>query len=78
MLEDDFTYVLRKALARAGLAPSEAAARAGLPETQVMSFLRGIFHEEAARKLAAVLGLNAEAFSRHADYQPHGDFICEH
>jgi len=70
MLEDDFTYVLRKSLMGHALAPAEAAVRAGIPETKVLSFLRGTFCAETARKLAPVLGLNAEAFAGHAFYQP--------
>ncbi len=70
MLEDDFTYVLRKALMGHGISPSEAAARAGLPETDVLSLLRGAFSAETARKLAVALGLNAEAFASHEIYQP--------
>ena len=70
MLEDDFTYVLRKALMGHGISPSEAADRAGIPETDVLSFLRGSFSAETARKLALALGLNAEAFARHDVYQP--------
>ena len=69
-LEDDFTYVLRKALIGHALAPSEAAARAGLTEAEVLAFLRGMFCAATARKLAPVLGLNAEAFAGHAAYQP--------
>lgn len=70
MLEDDFTYVLRKSLMGHELAPAEAARRAGIPETQVLAFLRGTFSAETARKLAPVLGLNAEAFAGHAFYEP--------
>lgn len=70
MLEDDFTWVLRKALAGNGLAPSQAAARAGLPETAVLESLRGRFSAEVARALAPVLGLNAGAFATHPSYQP--------
>jgi glyoxylase-like metal-dependent hydrolase (beta-lactamase superfamily II) len=70
LLEDDFTYVLRKALLGHNLAPAEAAARAGLPENHLQVFLRGTFSAATARSLAPVLGLNAEAFARHADYQP--------
>jgi hydroxyacylglutathione hydrolase len=70
MLEDDFTYVLRKALMGHGISPSDAATRAGLPETDVLSLLRGSFSAETARKLAVALGLNAEAFARHDVYQP--------
>jgi hydroxyacylglutathione hydrolase len=70
MLEDDFTYILQKALDGNGLAPDEAAKRAGLPEKQVRDFQAGAFSEETARKLAPVLGLNADAFSRHSEYEP--------
>jgi len=69
-LEDDFTYVLRKALIGHALAPSDAAARAGLPEVAVLALLRGTFCASTARKLAAVLGLNAEALAGHPAYQP--------
>ncbi len=70
MLEDDFTYVLRKALMGHGLAPADAAAKAGLTEHEVLAFLRGTFSTETARKLAGPLGLNAEAFAGHAIYEP--------
>lgn len=70
MLEDDFTHVLRKALAGHGLTISEAAARAGIPETSLLDFLNGRFSAETARQIAPALGLNAEAFARHASYQP--------
>jgi len=70
MLEDDFTYVLRKALAGHQLAPAEAAAQAGIAEHAVLSFLRGSFSAETARRLAPVLGLNAQAFAAHSTYQP--------
>lgn len=70
MLEDDFTYVLRKALIGHGLAPGEVAQQAGLPETDVLSFLRGGFSAATARSIAPVLGLGPEAFARHELYQP--------
>jgi glyoxylase-like metal-dependent hydrolase (beta-lactamase superfamily II) len=70
MLEDDFTYVLRKALTGNGLTPAEAASRAGIPPHQAQDFLAGTFSPETARALAPVLGLNADAFARHAFYQP--------
>jgi hydroxyacylglutathione hydrolase len=69
-LEDDFTYVLRKALTGHGLEPAEAATRAGLTENEVHHFLQGTFSAVTARQLAAALGLNAEAYARHATYQP--------
>lgn len=70
MLEDDFTYVLRKALTGHGLEPAEAAGRAGIPEAGLLSFLRGDFSAETARRLAPVLGLNAAALAGHSGYQP--------
>lgn len=69
-LEDDFTYVLRKALIGHGLAPSDAAKRAGLPESEVLEFLRGRFSAATARRLAPVLGLNAVAFTGLPSYEP--------
>lgn len=72
MLEDDFTYVLRKSLLGHSLSPAAAAQRAGIPETDVLAFLRGAFSAETARALAPVLGLSAEAFAGHAVYQPAG------
>lgn len=70
MLEDDFTYVLRKALKGHELAPAEAAARAGLPEKDVLAFSRGQFSADVARKLASVLGLKSDAFAVHDHYHP--------
>ena len=70
MLEDDFTYVLRKALKGHDLAPAEAAERAGLPEKDVLAFSRGQFSAEIARKLAPVLNLTADAFAVHDIYHP--------
>lgn len=70
MLEDDFTYVLRKALLGHGLAPAQLAAKAGVPENEVLAFLRGSFSADLASRVAPVLGLNAAAFAAHADYLP--------
>ncbi len=70
MLEDDFTYVIRKALKGLNLAPSEAARLAGLLDDEVLSFSRGNFSAETARQLAPVLGLNADALAKHSDYLP--------
>jgi glyoxylase-like metal-dependent hydrolase (beta-lactamase superfamily II) len=69
-MEDDFTYVIRKALRGLSLAPGDAASRAGLPESEVMGLIRGRFSADAARRLAPVLSLNAEALSRLPDYEP--------
>jgi hydroxyacylglutathione hydrolase len=70
MLEDDFTWVIRKALKGHGLAPSEAAALCGLPEAAVLALTRGRFDAEAAARLAPALGLNPVALSGHTDYSP--------
>lgn len=70
MLEDDFTYVIRKAFKGLNLAPGEAASRAGLPENAVLSFSRGIFSADTARRLAPVLGLNPDALANHDRYHP--------
>ena len=70
MLEDDFTYVIRKAFKGLALAPGEAALRAGLDESEVMSFSKGRFSADTAQRLAPVLGLNPEALANHADYHP--------
>jgi glyoxylase-like metal-dependent hydrolase (beta-lactamase superfamily II) len=70
MLEDDFTYVLRKSLLGNGLSPAAAAVRAGLAEKALLDFQGGVFSRETARLIAPVLGLNAEALCCHADYQP--------
>jgi glyoxylase-like metal-dependent hydrolase (beta-lactamase superfamily II) len=70
MLEDDFTYVLRKALAGHQLTVAELARAAGLSDDGLADFQRGSFNAETARRVAAVLGLNAAAYACHADYQP--------
>jgi hydroxyacylglutathione hydrolase len=70
MLEDDFTYVTRKALKGHGLAPSEAANRAGLPEQEVLAFTKGHFSENVARRLAPILRLNPDALVGLSNYQP--------
>ena len=70
MLEDDFTYVIRKAFKGLGLAPAEAARIAGLPEQEVLAFSKGKFSAEIARRLAPILGLNPDALASHDTYQP--------
>ena len=61
MLEDDFSWVIRKAFKGLALAPGEAASRAGLPENAVLALSRGKFSSDTARRLAPVLGLNPDA-----------------
>jgi glyoxylase-like metal-dependent hydrolase (beta-lactamase superfamily II) len=69
-LEDDFRWVLRKALKGGNLAPAEAAERAELPAADVLALSRGRFSEETARRAAPVLGLDAEAFVALPGYHP--------
>lgn len=70
MLEDDCTYVIRKALTGHGLSPAEAAKRAGVSELDVREIIGGRFSAETLLKLAPVLGLKADALARHSDYHP--------
>lgn len=70
MLEDDYTWVIRKAFKGLALAPGEAALQAGLPENEVLAFSRGKFSADTARSLAPVLGLNPEALAGHDRYHP--------
>ena len=70
MLEDDFTYIIRKAFKGLALAPGEAALRAGLAEKDVLAFSRGKFSADIARRLAPVLGLDPEALANHNHSQP--------
>lgn len=69
-LEDDYTYVIRKAFKGLALAPGEAALRAELPENEVLAFSRGKFSESTARRLAPVLHLKVEALAAHPRYLP--------
>jgi len=70
MLEDDFSWVIRKAFKGHNLAPGEAASRAGLSENAVLAFSRGNFSADTARRLAPVLGLNPDALANHDRYLP--------
>ena len=70
MLEDDYTWVIRKALRGLGLTPGDAARQAGIPESEFLSFAAGNFSEETARLLAPVLHLKTEALVNHPNYQP--------
>lgn len=71
-LEDNFADVLGKAMAGAGCNEAAAAAKADLPVQSVSSLLRGQFEEDSARRLAAALGLRADALARlgRGEYQP--------
>lgn len=75
MLEDDFTYVIRKTLRALEMAPSIAASHAGIEDSAVMGLLAGRWNEGAARALAPVLGLDEEALVSHPDYELP---MCDH
>ncbi len=70
MLEDDFTYVIRKAMKGLGLTPAEAAKKAGLTEAEVLALSHGHFSAETARKLAPTLHLNPLSLALHPEFQP--------
>lgn len=70
MLEDDFTYVIRKSLRGLELSPMEAAMGAGLTNSDVMELLKGNWDESSARALAPVLELDSEALASHPQYEP--------
>lgn len=72
-LEDDFTWVLRKALKSRNLAPTEAAEHAGLPPAEVLALSRGRFSAATARRVAPALGLDPGAFATLPDYHPQID-----
>lgn len=69
-LEDDFTWVLRKALKARSMAPSLLAELAGEDQREVLSFSRGRFSADLARRLAPHLDLHPEALAGHPDYRP--------
>ncbi len=75
MLEDDFMYVIRKALRGSGLTPGEAAARAGLDVDALHGLTAGRWNEAAARAIAPVLGLDADALGNLPEYRPP---VCAH
>jgi len=70
MLEDDFMYVIRKALRGLDLAPTDAADRAGIDGRAVLGLISGKWDESAARAIAPVLGLDADALTTHPEYEP--------
>lgn len=70
MLEDDFSYVAKKALKGLALSPGEAANLAGLTEFAVIAFTRGAFSADVAAALAPVLGLSPSALASHPYYEP--------
>ena len=72
-LEDDFSWVLRKALKAREMAPSRLAELAGIEPREVLAFSRGQFSEQTARRIAPHLDLGPEAFANHPRYRPKPD-----
>jgi hydroxyacylglutathione hydrolase len=70
MLYDSTADVIRKALRGLGMAPSEAAAAAGLSERDVIAASRGSVSEEILRALAPALRLSPAALAGLPTYQP--------
>ena len=70
MLYDTTSDVIRKALRGLDLAPSEAAARCGLPEREVISASRGPAFRETLLLMAPALGLNGPALAGLPNYAP--------
>jgi hydroxyacylglutathione hydrolase len=70
MLYDTTADVIRKALRGLGLAPSEAAKRADLPEREVLAASRSQVSPDVLVKLAATLHLNSTALAALPSYLP--------
>lgn len=69
-LYDTPADVVRKALRGLEIAPSQAAAKAGIPDAELHAFLADRFAEATARTLAEALGLDPEALASLPDYRP--------
>lgn len=71
-LEDNFSDVVLKACRGLRLSDDEVAARAGfgLTGNAIAEVRRGRFNEKTLRRIAAVLGLNAEALVRLPQWRP--------
>jgi len=71
-LEDSFNDIIGKAMRGHGLADTDVAERAGVTVEEVHRLREGEFEERGARKLAAVLGLSADALviAAKKEYHP--------
>lgn len=69
-LEDDYLWVITKALRGHDLTITGAAHRAGVLLDEVEPFANGRFSAETARRLAPVLGLSPAALAAHPHYEP--------
>ncbi|WP_193211575.1 MBL fold metallo-hydrolase [Luteolibacter marinus] len=70
MLYDSSADVIRKALRGLAMAPSEAAAMAGLPERDVIRASRGEVPRDVLAALAPALGLGRDALAELSAYAP--------
>ena len=70
MLYDTTADVIRKALRGLGLAPSEAASLAGMPERDVIAASRGEVSADILTRLAPALGLHPGALAALPSYVP--------
>lgn len=72
-LEDDFTWVVAKALRGHDLTVDSAAARMDLDPRAAAAFCAGAFSSDMALRFAELLDLDPAAFAGHPDYDPPGD-----
>ena len=70
MLEDDYAYVIHKALIGADLAEEKLVEQLGLTDSAWQSFLAGDFDVELAQKVAEILKLKPDAFTAYPIYHP--------
>lgn len=77
MLYNDSADVIRKALRGLDLAPSTAAARAGLPEKEVLAASRGPVAPASLAALAPALDLHPAALASLAEFRPQVDLPPE-
>jgi hydroxyacylglutathione hydrolase len=69
-LEDDYTWVVTKALRGHDLTIESAPARMDLDPRAAAAFCAGDFSRELAARFAALLGLNPAALAALPDYEP--------
>src|SRR4029453_15097807 len=60
-LEDNFSDIIGKAVRGLKLTPTDLGTRAGIPPSQVQRVCEGGLDEQVLRKIAPLLGLNADA-----------------
>ncbi|TAG10767.1 MAG: MBL fold metallo-hydrolase [Verrucomicrobia bacterium] len=70
MLEDDYCYVVRKALKGHGIDLTTLAKRCMCTMEVLENWLQGARNDDLARKVSAILQLKADALIHHASYLP--------